>query len=231
MTNFVNGWVTPLRCWRCGWSWWAHELGVPNWTYTIEEKDTLRWSSTLQMTNFMNEWYDGVDGVDGVDSDCELVSIGVPNWTHHKCWGEAVSLRWSSTLQMTNFVNGWMTPLRCWRCGWPWWAHKLGVPNWTYTIEEKWDEALLSKWQTLWMNGMTVLMVLMVLTVIVSLWALECLIEHITNVGEKEYPWDEALPFKWQTLWMDGWIGVGPNTSALALVYTCVESTVETTYS
>ena len=31
------------------------------------------------MTNFMNEWYDGVDGVDGVDSDCELVSIGVPN--------------------------------------------------------------------------------------------------------------------------------------------------------
>ena len=34
------------------------------------------------MTNFVNEWYDGVDGadgVDGVDSDCELVSIGVPN--------------------------------------------------------------------------------------------------------------------------------------------------------
>ena len=31
------------------------------------------------MTNFMNEWYDGVDGVDGVDSDCELVSIGVPS--------------------------------------------------------------------------------------------------------------------------------------------------------
>ena len=29
------------------------------------------------MTNFVNEWYDGVDGVDGVDSDCELVSIGV----------------------------------------------------------------------------------------------------------------------------------------------------------
>ena len=31
------------------------------------------------MTNFVNEWYDGVDGVDGVDSECELVSIGVPN--------------------------------------------------------------------------------------------------------------------------------------------------------
>ena len=44
----------------------------------------------------------------------EHMSIGVLNWTCHKCPGETISWSWSSIYQMTNFVDGWTVPAQAW---------------------------------------------------------------------------------------------------------------------
>ena len=44
----------------------------------------------------------------------EHMSIGVLNWTCHKCAGETISWSWSSIYQMTNFVDGWTVPAQAW---------------------------------------------------------------------------------------------------------------------